>query len=111
MAEVNELVKTYAEAHGLELCEGARGSFSDTDLTLNKLTLKLSGSSSMDERHNNAALQNALRVFGLSTDVRNGKQIVRYDQRKHKYPVIYKSTADGKLYKCSIEEAQLRFSA
>ena len=111
MSEVQELVKTYAEAHGLELAEGTRGKYSDIDVTLNGLTLKIAGSTSFKEQQQKADLVLALTAYNLTSKPVNGKQIIRYDSRKPKYPIIYKDLRDGNTYKTSIEQALIQFAA
>lgn len=109
-AELNVLLKAFAEARGLEFTAG-NGKYSDGDISFNGMNFKVKGKKSFKDLQKESQLNQALSIYGLTSEVKNNKQIVEYRSRSYKFPVIYKNLRDGKLYKTSVEQAKLMFAA
>ena len=105
--ELNELITAYGKAHGLEISIG-NATYSGTDVVFKKVSLKVAGEKSFEDKQNDLDLQ-MLESQGISLD-RNfrGEKVVKYSPRSYKYPVIYE-THTGKRFKISYEKALLRF--
>jgi len=72
-----------------------------------KLTAKVKGGKTAEEK----SAEKMAKLLGLTTEPRNGKQLVKYNPRSYKYPFVYKNLLDGKNYKCDEHRAKLYFTA
>lgn len=79
--------------------------FSDVQVEM-KLTAKVTGATTLDDKQ----LDMMVKAFNLVIE-KNGKRLVRYDQKKYKFPFIYEDTKTGKRFKTSEQGAKLQFAA
>ena len=79
--------------------------FSEAQVEM-KLTAKVKGAVTLDDKQ----LELMIKVFNLVIE-KNGKRLVRYDQKKYKFPFIYEDVKTGKRFKTSEQSAKLQFAA
>jgi len=99
------LAKHLGENSNLEFTVGNMR-FSDEAARID-LTAKVKGGKTVEEKN----AERVASMMGLTTEPRNGKQLVKYNPRSYKYPFVYKNLLDGKNYKCDEHRAKLYFSA
>lgn len=103
--EMTAVLKKYGMDANLEFVVGNM-SFTETEVEV-KVTAKVAGAKSRAEVN----LEAILKMRGLVKE-RDGRRLVRYDHKKHKYPFIFEKTSEpGKLYKMSDDQAEFYFRA
>jgi hypothetical protein len=102
-AEMDALLKKYGVESNLEFTIGNMR-FSDTEVDI-KVKAKISGAPSRSEQ----ALGPIMRQYDFKQIGRDGRKLVEYKKRNHKYPFIFEYT--GKRFKCSYEKAKMYFAA
>ncbi len=55
-------------------------------------------------------LSRKARQLGIQLKNANGDELVDYSTRSYKMPFVFRSSADGKNYKCTVEHAKLLFA-
>ena len=74
-----------------------------------KLSTKVVGAKTIKEQRVDDGLKHMTTIYNLTTDLKNGRQLVGYNSRAKAYPFIY--VQNGVRYKCSVDHAKLYFGA
>ena len=80
--------------------------FSDAEVEI-KVKAKVKGAKTRTD----SILESIAKIHGLKIKNKDGDVLVDYKTRNWKMPFVYKSAADGKLYKCDERGAKIRFAA
>jgi hypothetical protein len=104
-AEMNAVLQKYGASANLEI-EVGHMRFSSAEVEI-KVNAKVKGAKTF----NDTILESQIAALGLKMKNKAGDQLVEYKTRNWKMPFVYKSGADGKLYKCDERMAKLRFAA
>lgn len=103
--EINEVLAKYGLDSNLEFSLG-NVKYDPTSFRV-PLTVKIKGEKTFTEKKCDEELKLVAQFHNLTLNEVDGKQLVGYNSRRHKYPFTYKQ--NGKLYKTSLNYAKAVF--
>jgi hypothetical protein len=101
-SEMQALLEKYGVKSNLEVKVGNM-SFSDAEVSI-KVNAKVKGAVTIEDK----ILLMEVKDLGLTMTNSLGETLVKYNTRARKMPFVY-SDANGKMYKCCMKTAQMRF--
>ena len=105
--ELSAVLARHAAATGLTISFG-NAKFTPESVDF-KVSVTIPGCKTVTEHKLDAGLAHVLKVYNL-VKIAEGRELVGYDSRKHKYPFIYREIATGKRFKTNLMAAKVWFA-
>lgn len=103
--ELNKVLSSYGLESNLNI-EVGNMLFSDSEVEI-KVKATIEGAKTFSD----VVLESVMHARGLVKE-KNGRRLVRYDSKKHRYPFIYENiNQPGKFFKCDSALAKFYFGA
>ena len=99
--ELEKLLGDFAEKNGLTVSLG-NARFSQSEVRFLNTTFLVKGELKREEK----ALEHQFSVHGLKEVNDRGDRLVEYNRRRYQYPFVFIKKADGRRYKCSLNQAK-----